>query len=309
MLFLVAGSVALTAGLVVLLLFGIMPARSQAVKERMTEMGLDVLLTGDAAARRRRERSNVREILEYLGEWMNPRDERWSHARRRLIHAGYRAETALPIFIGVRFAAMGVLFTYCILMGSAIGLSGVLAMTLGFTGAAAGWVVPGFIVSIKITRRQKEIWKALPDALDLLVICVEAGLGLNQALVRVAAEMRHVSLLMAQEIGQANLEIRAGTPRDQALMSLAERTGVPAMRSLVTMMIQTERFGTSIAHSLRVHADSLRTKRRQMAEEAAAKTTIKLVFPLAFCIFPALFVVVLGPALISIAQTLGKLAI
>jgi len=306
-LYIIAGSVALTAGLIVALLFGVAPARSQAVRARMTEMGLDALLHGEVATRRRRERAKVRDLLEYLGEWMNPRHERWSHARTRLIHAGFREESALPFFIGIRFAAVGLLFVYGVLGGAAIGLAGVYAMTLGFTMAAGGWVVPGFFVSARITRRQKELWKALPDALDLLVICVEAGLGLNQALVRVSTEMRHTSVLFAQELGLANLSIRAGTPREQALMDLADRTGLPAMRSLVTMMIQTERFGTSIAHSLRVHADSLRTKRRQMAEEAAAKTTIKLVFPLAFCIFPALFVVVLGPALIQIAQTLRQL--
>jgi tight adherence protein C len=178
---------------------------------------------------------------------------------------------------------------------------------LGLTGAAMGWALPGFFLSSKITRRQKEIQRALPDALDLLVICVEAGLGLNQALVRVAIEMRHVSELMTEEITRANLQIRAGTPREQALMTMADRTGVAAVRSLVTMLIQTERFGTSIAHSLRIHADSLRTKRRQAAEEAAAKTTIKMIFPLALCIFPALFVVILGPALIQIAQSFAQL--
>jgi tight adherence protein C len=168
-----------------------------------------------------------------------------------------------------------------------------------------GWVVPSFFLSIKVSRRQRAIQKALPDALDLLVICVEAGLGLNQALIRVAAEMRHVDELLTDEIVQANLELRAGTPRDQALIAMADRTGVADVRSLVTMLIQTERFGTSIARSLRVHADTMRTKRRQRAEEAAAKTTIKLVFPLAICIFPALFVVILGPALITIFNTLS----
>jgi tight adherence protein C len=178
---------------------------------------------------------------------------------------------------------------------------------VGVWAGGAGWFVPGFILSRRITKRQSEIEKALPDALDLLVICVEAGLGLNQALLRVAAEMRHVNSLITEEIAQTNLEIRAGTPRDAALTAMAERTGVADVRSLATLLIQTERFGTSIARSLRVHSDSLRTKRRQRAEEAAAKTAIKMVFPLALCIFPALFVVVLGPALIQVFNTLSGL--
>ena len=137
--------------------------------------------------------------------------------------------------------------------------------------------------------------------------CMEAGLALNQAFQRVAVEMRHAGNLLTTEISQMNLEIRAGTPRDQALMGLANRTGVPDLRSLATMLIQTERFGTSIADSLRIHADTMRTKRQQRAEEAAAKTTIKMVFPLALCIFPALFVVILGPALIQIISTFAGL--
>ena len=139
------------------------------------------------------------------------------------------------------------------------------------------------------------------------MICVEAGLGLNQALIRVAKEIRHVSSLLSDELYVTNFQIRAGIPRDEALRNLSERTGLPDVRTLVTTMIQTERFGTSIARSLRVHADTLRLKRRQRAEEAAAKTTIKMVFPLALCVFPALFVVVLGPALIQIWQVLGSL--
>ena len=180
-------------------------------------------------------------------------------------------------------------------------------MICGVFGVAAGWMVPKFMLSTRITRRQKELQKALPDAVDLLVICVEAGLGLNQAMMRVAEEIRHVSRLMTEELALANMAIRAGTPREQALLDLAERTGLADIRSLVTMVIQTDRFGTSVAKSLRVHSESMRTKRRQRAEEAAAKTTIKMVFPLTFCIFPALFVVVLGPAFISIFETFSQL--
>jgi tight adherence protein C len=136
--------------------------------------------------------------------------------------------------------------------------------------------------------------------LDMLVVCVEAGLGLNQAIVRVADEIDHVSPVMSEQLAIVNLEMRAGTPREEALKNLAERTGLVDIRSLVSMLIQTDRFGTSVADALRVHSDTMRTKRRQRAEEAAAKTTIKLVFPLVLFVFPAMFVVVLGPSVIAI---------
>ena len=138
----------------------------------------------------------------------------------------------------------------------------------------------------------------------MLVVSVEAGLGLNQALVRVAEEIDRLSPVLSEQMSLVNYEIRAGTAREEALRNLAERTGLADLASLVGMLIQTDRFGTSVAQALRIHADTMRTKRRQRAEEAAAKTTIKLIFPLVFCIFPALFVVILGPALLQIIAAL-----
>jgi len=143
--------------------------------------------------------------------------------------------------------------------------------------------------------------------LDLMVVCVEAGLGLNQAMSRVATEIAHISPEMGKELNLVNLEIRAGSPRAEALQNLADRTQLPDIRALVTMLVQTDKFGTSIAKSLRIHAETLREKRRQRAEEAAAKTTIKLVFPLVLCIFPAMFVVILGGGIIRIFETLSSL--
>ena len=205
-------------------------------------------------------------------------------------------------------AAAGVLYVYFAFVSLALGASGQGAMVLGVLGAAFGWVVPSFFLSVRVTKRQRAIQRILPDAVDLLVICVEAGMGLNQALLRVAEEMRHVGDdILTTEIGQMNLEVRAGTARDQALMALSERTGVADVRSLVTMLIQTERFGTSVADSLRIHADTMRVSRQQRTEEAAAKTTIKLVFPLALCILPALMVVILGPVIIQVMEALTGL--
>jgi tight adherence protein C len=210
----------------------------------------------------------------------------------------------VPVFLGSRIAlpiAAGF---------SAVTILGFLGMT-SFAGliatvwfAALGYIAPSVYVNGRIRTRQKEMQRALPDALDLLVVCVEAGLGLNQALVRVADEIHRLSPVLSEQMSLVNYEIRAGTAREEALRNWGERTGLGDIASLAGMLIQTDRFGTSVAQALRIHADTMRTKRRQRAEEAAAKTTIKLIFPLVFCIFPSMFVVILGPAMIQIMAAL-----
>ena len=157
-------------------------------------------------------------------------------------------------------------------------------------------------------RRQHRIRLSLPDALDLLVVSVEAGLGLDQALQRVGEELAFAHPELSDELRLINLELRAGKARSEALRNLAERTGVDDLSSLAAMLIQTDKFGTSVARSLRVHSETLRTKRRQRAEEAAAKTGVKMVFPLVFCIFPAIWVVTIGPAAIKFVEVLFPLA-
>ncbi len=176
-------------------------------------------------------------------------------------------------------------------------------------GALGGFLLPSMWVSIRASRRREEIRVSLPDALDLLVVCVEAGLGLNSALVRVGREIQGSCPPLSDELRLLNQEIRAGTPRPTALRGLAARVPIPDVQSLVAMFIQTDRLGTSIGRSLRVHADSLRRKRRQRAEENARKATIKLIFPLILFIFPELLVVLLGPAGIKILNTLRELSI
>ncbi|HMV48814.1 MAG TPA: type II secretion system F family protein, partial [Blastocatellia bacterium] len=170
-----------------------------------------------------------------------------------------------------------------------------------------GGFMPSFMLSRLITKRQGKISRALADALDLMVVCVEAGLGLNAALHRVGREMELVEPNLSEELAVTNREIRAGKPRDEALRNLGDRTGVDDVKSLVAMLVQTDRFGTSIADSLRVFADSMRTKRRQRAEEMVAKAAVKLIFPLLLFIFPALLIVLMGPALIRIYELLGSL--
>jgi tight adherence protein C len=299
--------VALSVGLTVVAVASLLPAQARPSRSRLVDLGLDDAFTRDATARRSRTRGRVKDLLMYLGEKVEKPRQGLSPTRIRLVHAGFRQPSALPLFLGGRLAAAALLYFYGVLIGLALGATGGGAIFAGLWGAAAGWVLPNFLLSARITKRQKTIQKLLPDAVDLLVICVEAGLALNQAFQRVALELRHAGDLLTTEIAQMNLEIRAGTPRDQALVALADRTGVADLRSLVTMLVQTERFGTSIADSLRVHAESMRQIRQQRAEEAAAKTTIKMVFPLAICIFPALFVVILGPAFIQIISVFASM--
>ena len=175
-------------------------------------------------------------------------------------------------------------------------------MALG--GAGIGYVVPGFLLARIAKRRSHRIRLSLADALDLMVVSVEAGLGLDQALQRVGQELAFAYPDLSDELRLVNLELRAGKARSEALRNLADRSGVDDLSALVTMLIQTDKFGTSVAQSLRVYSETLRTKRRQRAEEAAAKVGVKMVFPLVFCIFPAIWVVTIGPAAIKFVNVL-----
>ncbi len=226
--------------------------------------------------------------------------------QKLLTYAGYRRENALRIYRGAKiFLAMVFFFLY-IPIGVWLGQSSAGILLLGAIVAIVGYIVPDYWLRYAAQRRQKNIVRHLPDALDLMVVCVEAGLGLDAALARVAGEMSLASAPLSSEFMQVTQETKAGKPRAQALRDLTVRTGVEDLSSLVAMLVQTDRLGTSVAQALRVHADSVRTRRRQRAEEAAAKTTVKLVFPLVLCIFPALLVVLLGPAVIQIIRAVAQ---
>jgi tight adherence protein C len=263
----------------------------------------------DVRARKRRldRRNQLRKALRDIGERIEEGQGEPEGIRKRLVQAGFWDPEAVRYYLGARVAAAVLLAGGTLLVGGALG--GRLAPLLFFSAwlGTMGWIAPQWYVSTRSKRRWREVEMALPDTLDLLVACVEAGMGLNQALTRVAEEVRHMSPVTSDELSMVNLEIRAGTPRGEALTNLGERSDLEDMRALVGMLAQSDRFGTSIAHSLRVHVDSLRTKRRQAAEEAAAKTTIKLVFPLVLFVFPALFVVILTPAVIQVVEQLLEL--
>jgi tight adherence protein C len=221
--------------------------------------------------------------------------------RAKLICAGYRAEEALVLFIGMRVGCALLCFAF-----ASIILRGTVLVSI--VAAAIGYLVPSMLLGRMAKQRQHRIRLSLPDALDLLVVSVEAGLGLDQALQRVSDELAFAHPELCDELRLINLELRAGTARADALHNLAHRTDLDDITSLVTMLVQTDKFGTSVAQSLRVHSETLRTKRRQRAEEAAAKTGAKIVFPLVLCIFPAIWVVTLGPAIIKFIQVLLPMA-
>lgn len=221
-----------------------------------------------------------------------------NRTRGWLIQAGYRESRHLTVYQGIRvlFAAVGFV--------SVLLISGVKSppLLIGVTGL--GFFIPRFFLKRMINDRQTRIRIGMPDALDLTVICVEAGLALDQAMMRVGEDLRHAHPDLGDEFYLMNLELRAGKPRAEALRNLYNRTGVDDVKALVTTLVQTDRFGTSIAQALRVHSDSLRTERRQRAEEQAAKTTIKMVPPLVVFVLPSIIIVTLGPAIIQLYRTL-----
>jgi tight adherence protein C len=227
-----------------------------------------------------------------------------SIVRQRLIRAGYRGEAVMKTFYGAKAVIPLVLCAIAAVSGLAHMAGGffVYIMCLGL-----GFLAPDFWLSNRIKKRQGRIARGLPDVLDLLVICIEAGLSLDQATSRSALELVQAQPELCDELNVVVLEQRAGRPRADAWKHMAERTGEENIRNLVSMLVQAEQFGTSIAKTLRIHSDTLRVKRVQQVEEAAAKTTIKLLFPLVFFIFPALFVVVLGPAVLSMMENFASL--
>jgi tight adherence protein C len=296
----------LTVALFALTLMQLRTGRGAVVARLEQMQGSD---PNEIVARRRRQvrSERLKSVLQVLGQRVEGGRGDTMAVRRFLVQAGYSDPNAVSIYWASRVALALGLPSAGIVILPLLG-AGSTQVLLGLVWlGTVGWIGPTFFLRGRLKARQKELQLALPDMLDMLVVCVEAGLGLNQALVRVSDEIDHVSGLMSEQLAMVNLEMRAGTPRDEALKNLAERTGLVDIRSLVSMLIQTDRFGTSVADALRVHSETMRTKRRQRAEEAAAKTTIKLVFPLVLFVFPAMFVVVLGPSALAIFRTFSKL--
>jgi tight adherence protein C len=268
-------------------------ARQSPERRRLREMTAAV--GGSAAASALTLGPSQDVVVKRVSAFVPKSPKEMGRLQRRLTRAGYPHGRA-----AVYFAAAEVLLPLALALATlaymGVARGGFLALVM----AGMGYTLPGLWLARKTRARQKQIENGLPDALDLLIVCVEAGAGLDAALVKASEELAIAYPFLAEELRLISIETRAGKPRLEAFRNFAQRTGVDDVRALVAMLVQTDRFGTSIAQALRTHAAVARTKRRQRAEERAAKLGVKLVFPLVFCLFPALYVVVLGPAVIKI---------
>jgi tight adherence protein C len=251
--------------------------------------------------------NSLLETAKSLAQPLMPQSElETSELKLKLANAGFRSESAVAVYLGIRFA--------CFLIFTLLGLA-IFLPRYGFTldvaqpliiFAGVGFYLPAIVLWWIRTKRQEEIFLTLPDALDLLVVCVESGLGLDAAMRKVCEEMKDHAGVISEELSLANFQLQMGRPRREVLHDLGVRTGVDDVRSLAAILIQADRFGTSIAQALRVQSDAMRTRRKQLAEEKAAKTAVQLIFPLVLFIFPGIFVVLVGPAAINIMENIIK---
>ena len=260
--------------------------------------------TVDSEAVSVKPRDVVVRVFEHIGEQipLSPADQ--TITKRDLMMAGYRSDGAIKIFFGVKVMSCIVLFLFALTVHRHITDNPVLRIVFLIAGTAGGYFAPGYYLDSLVKKRQKKLRLSLPDALDMIVVSVEAGLGLDQALQYVAREIELNHPELSDELGLVGLEMRAGKRRSEALRNLADRTGEGELRKLVAILIQTDRFGTSMGESLRTHSDFMRMRRKQEAEERAAKIGVKLVFPIFLFILPSMMIVSAGPALLRLFEDL-----
>jgi tight adherence protein C len=245
-----------------------------------------------------------RDMLNRLGTVLPTSPKDMSVQQRRLVRAGMRGPNALRMLYGSKVilgVTLPLVMSVVVWNSASDGSNKMLAV---LAAAGLGFFGPNEYVSLMSKRRQKEIRRGLPNSLDLMVVCVESGLGLDQAILQVAKELEHAHPEISEEFAMVNLELKAGKRRPEALRNLAERTAVDDLKKLVAVLIQSDRFGTGVAQSLRAHSDFMRVQARQIAEEKAAKLGVKLVFPIFFCILPSLFIVTVGPVGVKIVREL-----
>lgn len=299
----------LTITVVVICLLRFFLQRPPGVKERLrshpkSSVKLEPVLVPPGQSTRILPRDLVRKAEEKLGLGKdNPKIE---IMKKALIQAGFKSKGAISVFMGLKIGLALALPIVALPFLSGRHLNLILLLGALYLLLMAGYLIPSLVVNRLATQRKARIRDSLPDALDLMVVCVEAGQGLNAAIKRVGDDLRLTNPILSQEMLQVNLEISAGVEREQALRNLGERTGVDEVISLCNILIQSDRFGTSVANTLKIQSDCVRTSRRLKLEELAAKTPVKLVFPLLLFIFPAILVVILGPAAIRISETLMK---
>jgi len=248
--------------------------------------------------------STIVTLLHQIGSRVPSSDAEVATLKNDLMRAGIRSETALPVFYGVRIIATLVFLIMSVILEPKLPPNPVMKVAMMISGCAAGWILPRFMLEKKVAKRQETLRLSLPDMLDLLVVSVEAGLGLDQAIQHVSRELQLSHPQLSEELQLVTLEMRAGKRRSDALRNFTERTGEPEIAKLVAILIQNDRFGTSMGESLRTHSDFLRTRRRQEAEERAGKVGVKLVFPIFFFILPSMLVVAAGPGILQIFKYL-----
>jgi len=251
--------------------------------------------------------STIVTVLHQIGSKVPSSDAEVASLKTDLLRAGIRAENALAVFYGIRIVSVLVLLIISMALEPKMPPNPVLRIALMVSGCSAGWILPRFVLEKKVAKRELLLRLSLPDALDLLVVSIEAGLGLDQAIQHVARELQVSHPALSEELSLVTLEMRAGKRRADALRNLAERTGEPEIGKLTAILIQNDRFGTSMGESLRTHSDFLRTRRRQEAEERAGKVGVKLVFPIFFFILPSMLIVAAGPGILQIVKYLFPL--
>jgi tight adherence protein C len=262
---------------------------------------------GDTSAEAPRPNTVVT-FLQGIGTHLPSSEQETATLRAILIRAGFRSESAVPVFYGLRIiATVAMLILAFLLMARMPSDNPMMKVALLACSAMAGWILPKFFLEKKVKKRQEILRLSLPDMLDMLVVSVEAGLGLDQAMQHVARELSLAHPELCEELSLVTLEMRAGKRRADALRNFAERTGESEVRKLMAILIQNDRFGTSMGESLRNHSDFMRTRRRQQAEERAGKVGVKLVFPIFFCILPSMLLVAVGPAILQIVHGFSKM--
>ncbi len=286
---------------------GLVAARPKSAELRLKRL-LDPRMPSRSAQAKRQEQvqAKVAAAANKLGQSLRPSDEQeLGKIRLKLLNAGFRQEQAVAVYYGIKFIGLliglAVAFPPCVLY---FGMTQTAYMIAAVRGGLA-FYLPDFIVGRRKKSRGESIFLGLPDALDLMVVCVEAGLGLDAAMRRVTNELAQSCPVLCEEFAIANFQLQMGRPRRDVLRDLGIRTGVDDVRALAAVIIQAEKFGSSIASALRVQSDAMRLRRRQLAEERAAETSVKIMLPLILFIFPGVFVVLVGPAVLNIISTLG----
>jgi len=273
----------------------------------LKQLGSPVIIAtlgGDGFGQVKQEGSTIITFLQHLGAKVPSSEADAAGLKVLLLQAGYRSEKAAAVFYGIRILATLVMLFLSFMMQSKMPPNGVMTVALVVFGCALGWVLPRMFLEKRVKKRQDTVRLSLPDALDLMVVSVEAGLGLDQAIQHVARELAVSHPQLSEEMMLVTLEMRAGKRRADALRNFSERTGEAEVRKLVAIMVQNDRFGTSMGESLRTHSDFMRTRRRQEAEERAAKVGVKLVFPIFFFILPSMLIVAAGPGILQIFKYL-----